>query len=233
MVTDARRDAILREARHTINRGRRSSTSPSADADGWESCLPQPPAAAAAPIENGDQVAAAAVPNPWSARMLRERRELEIADLERRAAEAERRQVEARHHQRAATASDDIEGLRAEVVELAKAANQAVTAVLNRMDAMSAEIDALRTRCAAVEGRTKTTRSKKGARDAAELSHAAAVVVTDVWSLERQDAGGLQDCMFRLKGVYSLMRRCRLLDAKAEIICSIRALPVVTQMRHR
>jgi hypothetical protein len=174
--TDRERDAILREARHNI-RGRRALDSPSAaaDADGWDSCMPQPAAAAPIVIDSRDEVAAA-VPSPWSERMRRERRALELDALERRAAKASMRQVEQRQaieRRSARNSPDEIAALRGEVVELGQGANAAVTAVLDRMDAMAAEIAALRTRCEVLEGRkaktglknnpvsTRATRSKK------------------------------------------------------------------------
>jgi hypothetical protein len=177
--TDEQRDSILREARITI-RARRPRIS--ADADGWDGCQPaaagpilasRDQAAVAAPIIRGrpatstaDLVAAAAASSsPWSARMLRERAELELAELERRAADAERRQVEQRA--RAARTSDDmIATLRAETADLGSAANKAVSAILDRMDAMSAEIAALRNRCEVLEGRVSNIREVMEGRKA-------------------------------------------------------------------
>jgi hypothetical protein len=109
------------------------------------------------------------MPSGWSAARLRERAQLEVEDRQR-AAETERRKIEQRHHQRAATASNDtVASLRGEVAELGQAANEAVNAVLDRVETQAAEIEALRTRCAVLEGRlsdrnsrgTKNTGSKK------------------------------------------------------------------------
>jgi hypothetical protein len=163
--SDEQRAAILREARFNL-RGRHASC-PSADADSWDR-LPAAQPVAAAPIAAvvSDQVAAA-VPSGWSEARLRERAELEVAELERRAADAERRQIE--RGKKDVDRSTSFRALLDQVAELGAAANAAVTALLDRVETQAAEIEALRTRCAVLEGRLsdrnargrKNTGSKK------------------------------------------------------------------------
>jgi hypothetical protein len=110
--------------------------------------------------EDSHDLLAAAVPS----RMDRWRAEGQLFELEQRRAAAERRAIEQRHQQRAAAASDELEKLeklRADVVELGKACNQAMTAVLDNLDAMSTEIAELRTRVSAVEQRKRATKAKR------------------------------------------------------------------------
>jgi hypothetical protein len=139
----------------------RPTSSPSAgDADlGW---LPPAGEQAVAPIGDPrfpDQ-SAAAMPSPWSERMKRERRALEIDELERRAATAKRRQAEQRRRLDISS-SAELDSLRNATAELAANANAAVSAIVDNLDSLRAEITALRHRVEGIEKRRKARTGKR------------------------------------------------------------------------
>jgi hypothetical protein len=134
--SEAEKQVIMAQARFNARR----ADSPSASADDGPICP-------SAPSETVVVKTIATDPRDLLAAAVPSRRDREIAELEsfdrQCAIETERRKLCEQHRQRAASASaelEKLEKLHADVLEVSRAANEFANAIIERVEAMAAEI---------------------------------------------------------------------------------------------